>query len=828
MRSGSIGRAIAVLCVFALSACQGDEEKLAEHLKRAEAYVEENQFPEALIEYKNVLQIDPNHSEAHYGLARAYLGLNKAREGFWELRETVRLDPQNLEAKKQFGSMAFFGGDLDEALKQAEEVIAADPEDVPARLLKARTLEALRRPEEALAAYEEALEIAPEREEPMVLLAAYYRRSGDPEAAEALLQRLVEIVPTSASYARLANFLNRDPDRDAETEAALQRAVELAEDGEQRVRSFSRLASFLQGRQRPEQAVEVLQGAIEKEEGEEELQLIYFLARLQRILGNEAEAEALIERATQARPDEATPHLVLSQYRNLQGDLPGALEAARRAREIDPTHRAASLRVAELLVELGLRDGDHAKVAEGRETVELVLTEEPTHPVALAVVAKVAIAEGNLEEAITSLRASIDSRPDWGDAHYLLGVALARRGEREAARTELARALEIDSGLIEARRVLTDVHVALGEHAFAIEEGRRYLREKPDVYAVRVLVAQSLARTGQLDEALRELDAIPQEARTAKIAYAFGRLHMGMRHWDEARTFLMLANEELPNHADILRSLMGIDRIQNRFPESLERIDAAVRAEPENAGLLVLKGTAMQLAGRTDEAERSFKRAVEIDPGQVAAYERLAGLYGASGRVDDAIGAYEQAVEARPEEARLHHFLGILYEMNGQRDLAAERYEEAIRRNPNLGEAKNNLAYLFAEQERELDRALDLAQEAKALLPDNPHTADTLGWVLYRRGIPAAAIGYLQEGESGFEPGDPSLGMVRFHLAQAYEANGDRALARETLERALGDLSSRRAPQSGGEGEIAEPPWAADVRSMLSRLQDGPVATGEG
>ena len=91
---------------------------------------------------------------------------------------------------------------------------------------------------------------------------------------------------------------------------------------------------------------------------------------------------------------------------------------------------------------------------------------------------------------------------------------------------------------------------------------------------------------------------------------------------------------------------------------------------------------------------------------------------------------------------------------HGYHEQAIEHYEVAIGHDPNLAQAKNNLAFLLATADEDLDRALDLAQEAKARLPDSPYAADTLGWVLYRRGIPSAAISYLKEAEAGRKVAD--------------------------------------------------------------------------
>jgi predicted Zn-dependent protease len=144
-------------------------------------------------------------------------------------------------------------------------------------------------------------------------------------------------------------------------------------------------------------------------------------------------------------------------------------------------------------------------------------------------------------------------------------------------------------------------------------------------------------------------------------------------------------------------------------------------------------------------------------------------------------------------------------------------YEEAIELDSSLAVAKNNLAYLMAERGQDLERALQLAQEAKAELPDNPNAADTLGWVLYKKNVPAAAIGYLREAVGGLPPEDPNLPLVRHHLALAYEANQERAQSIEMLELAVAELEKLRTQEDGRVRP--EPVWAEDVRSHLSRMR---------
>ncbi len=484
-----------------------------------------------------------------------------------------------------------------------------------------------------------------------------------------------------------------------------------------------------------------------------------------------------------------------------------------------PKDEASRLRYAELVVEIGFREGDTAKIEEGRKIVDDILADQPSNPGALFILAKIDLSSKKLDEAITSIRTAINGKPNWAEAYYVLGAALAIKGDNPGARNELGRALEIDPNLYQAQQVLAKVHEALGENEYAIEAGRSYLKQQPDNLEMRLLVAQCLVRLGKLKEAKAELDGIDESKRGVEGNYALGRVYIGLGDFAQARKYLELADAAMPRNADILTNLLTLDSRENRLAESEARINAAIAAEPGSAKLQQLGGMLAQMNGRPADAEAMYKKAVELDPNDLTGYERLARFYSSTGRLDETVKTYEQAIKVRPDQANLHHFLGVLYELGGKRELAVARYEDAIRLDPNLGEAKNNLAYLLADSGQNLDRALDLAQEAKTQLPDNASVADTLGWVLYKRGIPSAAISYLKESEAGTDPNDASIGIVRHHLAMAYEANGDFAQAREALTRALAGLEKQLAAARAKGATATEPPWAAEARAMLERLK---------
>jgi Tfp pilus assembly protein PilF len=54
--------------------CKGDPQaKKAAHLQKGEAYVAQEKYTEAIIEFRNAIKLDPKDAQAYYKLAQAYL-----------------------------------------------------------------------------------------------------------------------------------------------------------------------------------------------------------------------------------------------------------------------------------------------------------------------------------------------------------------------------------------------------------------------------------------------------------------------------------------------------------------------------------------------------------------------------------------------------------------------------------------------------------------------------------------------------------------------------------------------------------------------------------
>jgi len=88
---------------------------------------------------------------------------------------------------------------------------------------------------------------------------------------------------------------------------------------------------------------------------------------------------------------------------------------------------------------------------------------------------------------------------------------------------------------------------------------------------------------------------------------------------------------------------------------------------------------------------------------------------------------------------------------------------------------------VMLQQGGNLELAFEMAKTARRQLPDNPNTADTLGYAFYKKNVYGSAITLFQEAVKK-QPENP---LFNYHLGLAYAKSGKAALARQQLDRVV-------------------------------------------
>jgi tetratricopeptide (TPR) repeat protein len=160
-------------------------------------------------------------------------------------------------------------------------------------------------------------------------------------------------------------------------------------------------------------------------------------------------------------------------------------------------------------------------------------------------------------------------------------------------------------------------------------------------------------------------------------------------------------------------------------------------------------------------------------------------------------------------------------------DAARDAYEKLLAVAPNSAMALNNLAILYSEHFGQLDKAYDLATKAKEAAND-PHIADTLGWISFKREDYNGALRLLQDSAAKL----PNLPEIQFHLGMAYYMLGEEEPARVALQNAVDapadfpakDQARRRLSLLAIPAGTANAPVRTELENYLRESPNDPVA----
>ena len=128
------------------------------------------------------------------------------------------------------------------------------------------------------------------------------------------------------------------------------------------------------------------------------------------------------------------------------------------------------------------------------------------------------------------------------------------------------------------------------------------------------------------------------------------------------------------------------------------------------------RAIALDAAGQAEEAIRSERRAIALDPSLPEPHNHLGSMLARRGQAGEALEEFTRATTLDPNNAAAWTNRANALRAMGRRREAAEAYETATRLAPRDPGPRNGLGVLSIE-DGELDRAVALFQEALAVDP---------------------------------------------------------------------------------------------------------------
>jgi len=557
--------------------------------------------------------------------------------------------------------------------------------------------------------------------------------------------------------------------------------------------------------------IPAIRGVLERyrQRGGETVAYHLAMGNLAMLEGNSADAEPAFKRALAMDPKSGAANFALGSFCLVKGDLKQAETYYRTAIDLEPVRSNRRLRYVDFKLQTGA-------VAEAKKLLEETVEKAPDYLPAYKRLAQIALSERKFDECAAALRKVLIREDSDFDAlmlrgrmrllqqqsaeavkeftqlaakyprvpsvHYNLAIAHLLNRDLAKAIASLNEAVRIEPDYTDAVMLLSELNLRKGDASAAIASLRQLLQRQSNNVPAHLLIANAYLARQMPDEALGVYRRLASMMPTnPQPPFLMGRVLRSQGKIQEARQAFEKAANFAPDDLVLLEQLVDLDLSERKYDSALKRVTEAINKDPKSAGAQLILATVHLAQGMTNQAESVLKKVIELDPDARPAHLMLAHIALQSNRRDQALQQLETLLAKNPNDLAALLQIAAIHEGSGDYRAAAGWYEKVLAVSTNSPVAMNNLAYLYSERLGQLDKAHELAQRARDLRPNDPSVADTLGWILFKRGEYGKALQLIKESAEKLD----SEPEIQYHLGAAHYRLGEEDMARLALQRAV-------------------------------------------
>lgn len=748
---------LAVSMLFTLGC--NPEVKKANFLESAREYEAEGKLPEAVIQYRNVLRIDPDFTQARVDLAKLLMQQGDIIGSHGELKKAALSDPQNAEASLILGQLYLLAGKIEDSRTQVDAVLAFSPENAEALLLRGQILALTRQCKDAEKDFQDLLGRKEKTVEAWMGIAACRIEEGDLPAAEAALRESVSAGERSS-------------------------AVLLA------------LARFLEENQRLGEAGKLIE-EVEPRENENVGNLMRVAAFFMR-QGNAPRTEAVLARIRDLSSPESLRRTLVADYHLGRRNQEKAMEELRFLVQNDGPEGVAGYKLGSLLLDQGETD-------EVEALVEELLGNNRSSSLARFLRGRIKLTRGDAEGALQDLQEAMRHMPNSVAAYYFQGLAYLAQDKKQLARDSFGQALQRNPRHGPARLQRAKLHLVSRNSKEALEDSLLLVQVWPAAEAWQVLV-DSLVQNGEIDRAEKLLRELISRSKKGQVRAFFREqaalVAFSQNDFSQGRSLLRRARTDMPVSSRPDRLLAASYLAQNQVSEAERVLITARSSYPDSRELHLMLGRVYLRQGRLAEAGTAYQEVLREDPNYVPARLGMGEVAGAKKDWVQAAEVFEKVGESA-SLAQAWVQGGQTREKAGQNELAKRDYQEALRIEPGNAIALNNLSWIHLGDGANIDVALGYAEQAREVAPQSVEISDTLGWIYYHKKRYQFAVELLRKAVEE----KPDRGLYHYHLGKCYLAQENLRGAKRAFQQAL-----------RSEGDFPRDEVRRELRELEARL----------
>jgi tetratricopeptide (TPR) repeat protein len=445
-----------------------------------------------------------------------------------------------------------------------------------------------------------------------------------------------------------------------------------------------------------------------------------------------SEAVAQTKAALEIDPKFEDAHLLLGGLYSAQHLYEDALAQYRIVMTQSPENLEAPMFMGALLAE-------QKKFTEAAGYFEKLAkdTENPNAHTALYYLGRVKLEENrqkNLSKAEASFRDSLKLKPGYVDAALALGQLLETSGRKTQA-VQFYQGFQEKSGPnADIAEELARFYIEDHDYARAYEQFEIIDANDAKNINIKSKMAFILIEEKKYNEAIVKLEEVLSiDPASDKIRFYLGAVYEELKDYSGAIASFKQITTESSYYKEAVIHTAYLYKLNADYDKAIVVIQAGIKNVEDHAPFYAL------YASLLDETKR-YKQGQEM---------------------------LVKAVEKFPKNAQLMFFLGNMQDKLGDKTATMNSMRRVLEIDKDHIQAMNFLAYLYAEANDRLDDAEKLVRRALELQPGDGYFMDTLGWVLFKKGMLPDAIKYL---EAAYKM-QPEESVIAEHLGDAYYQN---------------------------------------------------------
>ncbi|HKF46185.1 MAG TPA: tetratricopeptide repeat protein [Terracidiphilus sp.] len=353
---------------------------------------------------------------------------------------------------------------------------------------------------------------------------------------------------------------------------------------------------------------------------------------------------------------------------------------------------------------------------------------------------------GRARDAESTAREVIKNHPNDVDAHKLLGrIYLRQLGEQQNAVSssspsgnaldlaiaEFEKIVALKPNSVDDRMVLGQLYTVKHQSAKAEEQFKTAQEIEPESEEVVLNLSRVYSESGNLDQAAKVIEAVPENDRTARMESTLGATYDQLKRPKDAIAAYKRAQDLQPDDAQTLNALGQALMNDNQYDAALKTFKDLAQADPDDAGPLVQIAEIQRREGKYEDALATIRKARKKDPENLEAGYKEGMLLDILGRYDEAIATYSAMVdqtshangaytaEEKNNRGIFLERLGSLYHEQNKTDQAVAVYQKMI----DMGGDQATRGYQFQvdcyNDAKNFGKAIEVARAAVAAYPKN-------------------------------------------------------------------------------------------------------------